>query len=94
MWPMLEAIQNLCKLCDLVTSIIVINANLYAMHMDPSKRYDHPKFQMFNDLVHNSCDAFRMVSWYLGSRPKVNMLHFHSIVVCLCCIGHVPMCLW
>jgi hypothetical protein len=90
---MLKAIHNLCKLYDLVTSIIVINANLYAMHMDPLKRYDHPKFQMSNDLVRNSYDAFHMVLWYLESRPKVNMLHFHSIV-CLCCIGHVPMCLW
>ncbi len=51
-WPMLEAMQSLSKfgqgrntfVQDLMTSIIVITIDLYAMHMEPFKRYDHPQF--------------------------------------------------
>jgi len=50
--------------CNLVTSIIITIVDLYAMYVDPLKRYDNPQFQMFNNLVTNICDVFHMV-WYL-----------------------------
>jgi hypothetical protein len=50
--------------CNLVTSTIVTIVDLYAMYVDPLKRYNHPQFQMFNNLVTNICDVFHMV-WYL-----------------------------
>ncbi len=57
--PMLEAIQSLSKLAqgrdtfvyDLVTSIILCTTDLYVIYVDPLKRYEHPQFAMFNDLV-------------------------------------------
>lgn len=64
--PLLEAMQRFSKLtqvintlvCNFMTSIIVNIINIYVMYVDPLKRYNHPQFQMFNDLVINSCEVF------------------------------------
>jgi hypothetical protein len=46
---------------DLVTFIILCTSDLYVMYVDPLKRYNHPQFAMFNDLVQNVCDVVHVV---------------------------------
>jgi hypothetical protein len=59
-WPKVEI--HLYKiLWHLWLSLLLI---CMKMHVNLLRNYDHLQFQMFNDLVQNTCDVFHKV-WYL-----------------------------
>jgi hypothetical protein len=80
--PMLETMQNVSKMAqgrntfvyDLVIKMILCTNDLYAMHIDPLKKYDHPQFA-YSMTWCTMCDVLHMV-WYLEPHTIVEYVTF------------------
>jgi hypothetical protein len=80
--PMLEVVQSVSKLAqgidtfvyDLVIEMILCINDLYAMYIDPLKKYDHPQFA-YSMTWCTMCDVLHMV-WYLEPHTIVEYVTF------------------
>jgi hypothetical protein len=70
-------------------SIIAITIELYAICVDPLKRYNHSSFKC--STIWCFIIVVMLSTWFgtWSHKPKANMLHFSSMTFFLCYIRHV-----